>query len=49
MEKGKWVTDKYWVVPMNYAEEVRAWFDLPERVHIHDVPLREAEQAPMWP
>ncbi len=46
MEKGKWLTDKYWVAPMNYAEEVRAWFDLPERVYIHDVTLREAEQAP---
>jgi len=46
MERTKWLTDKYWVTPMNYADEVRSQFDLPERVYIHDVTLREAEQAP---
>lgn len=42
----KWLTDKYWVTEFNYLEEVRSQFSLPERVHIHDVTLREAEQAP---
>jgi len=46
MEGPKWLTDKYWVAHMNYAEEVRSQFYLPERVYIHDVTLREAEQAP---
>lgn len=43
---GKWLTDKYWVTEFNYLDEVRAQFSLPERVQIHDVTLREAEQAP---
>ncbi len=44
--RGKWLTDKYWVTEFNYLEEVRAQFSLPEHVQIHDVTLREAEQAP---
>jgi 2-isopropylmalate synthase len=48
MTKGmkSWLTDKYWVTEFNYLEDVRKQFTLPERVHIHDVTLREAEQAP---
>ena len=47
MAKGKgWLTDQYWVTEFNYLEEVRKQFTLPERVYIHDVTLREAEQAP---
>ena len=48
MVKGNrpWLTDKYWVTEFNYLEEVRKQFTLPEKVHIHDVTLREAEQAP---
>ncbi len=42
----KWLTDKYWVTPYNFLEEVREKFTLPEKVYIHDVTLREAEQAP---
>jgi len=41
-----WLTDKYWVTQHNYLDEVRSQFDLPEEVHIHEVTLREAEQAP---
>ena len=40
------LTDKYWVSEHNYLDEVRSQFDLPEQVRIHDVTLREAEQAP---
>ena len=40
------ITDKYWVTPFNFADDVRDQFDLPERLHIHDITLREAEQAP---
>jgi len=48
MEQGKtpWLTDKYWVPEFNYLEDVRKQFTLPEKVQIHDVTLREAEQAP---
>ncbi|MBS1237952.1 MAG: 2-isopropylmalate synthase 1, partial [Deltaproteobacteria bacterium] len=44
--KRSWLTDKYWVTEFNYLEEVRKQFTLPEKVHIHDVTLREGEQAP---
>ena len=39
-------TDKYWVTDFNYLDEVTQHFNLPEKVYIHDVTLREAEQAP---
>jgi len=45
-ENSKWLTDKYWVAELNYADEVRKQLTLPEEVHIHDATLREAEQAP---
>ena len=40
------LTDKYWITDFNYLDEVRQQFHLPDRVYIHDVTLREAEQAP---
>ncbi len=40
------LTDKYWITDFNYLDEIRSQFHLPERVYIHDVTLREAEQAP---
>jgi hypothetical protein len=40
------LTDKYWITDFNYLDEVRRQFNLPERVYIHDVTLREAEQSP---
>jgi isopropylmalate/homocitrate/citramalate synthase len=40
------LTDTHWVADLNAADEVRNQFTLPERVRIHDVTLREAEQAP---
>lgn len=45
-KKMEYLTDKYWVTPYNFLEEVRKDFTLPEKVNIHDVTLREAEQAP---
>jgi isopropylmalate/homocitrate/citramalate synthase len=44
--KSKWLTDKYWVTEFNYLDEIRKEFTLPEKVRIHDVTLREAEQTP---
>lgn len=40
------LTDSYWVTELNHLPEVRREFDLPAKVRIHDVTLREAEQAP---
>ena len=42
----KFLTDKYWVTQHNFLEEVRSQLSPPEKVRIHDVTLREAEQAP---
>lgn len=39
-------TDKYWVTGFNFMDEVRQQFDLPERVQIYDVTLREGDQTP---
>jgi isopropylmalate/homocitrate/citramalate synthase len=39
-------TDKYWVTEHNFFDEVRSQFTLPKEVRVHDVTLREAEQAP---
>jgi 2-isopropylmalate synthase len=39
-------TDNHWVTEHNFFEEVRSQITLPEQVRIHDVTLREAEQAP---
>src|ERR1700688_5083148 len=40
-EDGKW-----WVSPYNCLPEVRAKYDLPQRVEIHDATLRDGEQTP---
>ena len=38
LEENKW-----WVSPYNFVDEVRAGFDLPKRVEIHDATLRDGE------
>src|ERR1700751_6355624 len=38
--------NQWWVSPYNYAPEVRAKFDLPAKVSIHDATLRDGEQTP---
>ena len=44
---GKYYSENaWWVSPYNYAPEVRAKFDLPARVSIHDATLRDGEQTP---
>ncbi len=40
------LTDQYWVTELNRLPEVTREFELPARVRVHDVTLREAEQAP---
>lgn len=39
-----WQTDRWFVSPWNYAEEVRAALNFPPRIQIHDVTLRDGEQ-----
>lgn len=40
-KEGEW-----WVSPFNVKPEVRAKFDLPKKVEIHDATLRDGEQTP---
>ena len=46
MENKYLQEDKWWVSPYNFAEEVTAEFELPEKVEIHDATLRDGEQTP---
>ncbi|MGD9074783.1 MAG: hypothetical protein PVJ69_06200 [Desulfobacteraceae bacterium] len=39
-----WKTDNWFVSPWNFLEEVRAGFQPPEKVRIHDITLRDGEQ-----
>ncbi len=41
LEENQW-----WVSPFNFIDEVRAGFNLPKRVEIHDATLRDGEQTP---
>jgi methanogen homocitrate synthase len=41
LEENKW-----WVSPYNFVDEVRAGFELPKKVEIHDATLRDGEQTP---
>ena len=44
---GKYLEEnKWWVSPYNFVDEVRAGFELPERIEIHDATLRDGEQSP---
>ncbi len=45
-DERPWVGDKWWVSHMNFADEVKAQFKIPERVEIYDVTLRDGEQTP---
>jgi len=46
MSATPWISDKWFVSPYNYIDEVRKNLNLPERVLIHDVTLRDGEQQP---
>jgi len=39
-----WKTDKWFVSPWNYAEEVRANLNFADKIKLHDVSLRDGEQ-----
>ena len=40
----RWFSDKYWLSPYNWLDEIRKDFNLPKKVMIHEVTLREADQ-----
>ncbi len=42
----RWLTDQLYLTPFNHLPEVRSHFDPPSSVRVHEVTLREAEQAP---
>jgi isopropylmalate/homocitrate/citramalate synthase len=46
MSEQYYLENKWWVSPYNCLPEVRAKFDLPKRVQIHDATLRDGEQTP---
>jgi isopropylmalate/homocitrate/citramalate synthase len=46
MSDGYYRENQWWVSPYNFAPEVRARFELPPRVSIHDATLRDGEQTP---
>src|SRR5438477_3570421 len=46
MDEKYFRENEWWVSPYNYMPEVRATFQLPERVSIHDATLRDGEQTP---
>jgi len=44
MKSKPWKTDKWFVSHYNFLDEVRKGFDLPEKVMVHDITLRDGEQ-----
>ena len=47
MEKNsKWFNEKWWISPINFFDEVRSSFDLPERIYVRDSTIREGEETP---
>ena len=41
---NKWKTDKWFVSPWNYNEEIISQYNFPEKIQIHDTTLRDGEQ-----
>lgn len=44
MSQHPWKTSQWFTSPWNWEPEVRAQFNFPERIEIHDVTLRDGEQ-----
>ena len=44
MPKQPWKSDKYFVSPWNYADEVARELHFPKKVQFHDITLRDGEQ-----
>lgn len=39
-----WKTDQWFVSPWNYVDDITSDFQIPERVRLHDITLRDGEQ-----
>jgi isopropylmalate/homocitrate/citramalate synthase len=46
MKDQPWEQNKYSVSPYNFDEEVVSSFNLPEKIYMYDVTLRDGEQCP---
>ncbi|MEM4294572.1 MAG: hypothetical protein QXV86_02260 [Candidatus Caldarchaeum sp.] len=46
MSPEPWRSEKHWVSPFNFSENVLSGMSFPEKIEIHDVTLRDGEQAP---
>lgn len=44
MSNQPWKTDSWFVSPWNFADEVRANLNFPEKIKVHDITLRDGEQ-----
>jgi isopropylmalate/homocitrate/citramalate synthase len=42
--KKPWLSKKWWVSPLNFVDEVRGELNVPKKVVIHDITLRDGEQ-----
>jgi isopropylmalate/homocitrate/citramalate synthase len=42
----KWFNNKWWVSSINYSDELRENFDLPQKVYVRDSTIREGEETP---
>jgi len=45
-ERTKWFNEKWWISSLNYIDEVRKSFNLPNRVYVRDSTVREGEETP---
>lgn len=45
-ERTKWFNEKWWISSLNYIDEVRESFNLPNRVYVRDSTIREGEETP---
>ncbi|MFW9949643.1 MAG: hypothetical protein ACFFKA_05920, partial [Candidatus Thorarchaeota archaeon] len=46
MNETKWFNNKWWVSPINYLDELREVFKLPQKVFVRDSTIREGEETP---
>jgi isopropylmalate/homocitrate/citramalate synthase len=46
MANKEWINDGWWTSEVNFRNEIRRRFSLPDKVIIHDATLRDGEQTP---
>ncbi len=45
-EYNRWFTDKWWISPLNFSENVLNDFNFPKKVYVRDSTIREGEETP---